>query len=862
MKKIALLVALLSLVPFVADAQVFYGPATVIYPTTPGDCVKFDNTLGGGYLADAGPCGGGTGTVTSVALSLPNIFTVSGSPVTTSGTLAATLATEAANIVFAGPTTGSAAAPTFRALVAADIPSLAATYLPLAGGTMAGVLNIPVSDLSLTGSSSGASILNAPATGGGTLTLPTGTGTIAALNLAQTFTAQQTDQGASGTSPGWYAQITGDTTPRVRVGLNINDVASIGFGSGSTTRDLFLERAAAATLRQGTQDVASPVAQIFNVQSVVTGTTDGVGALWKFQDSSGTGAGLSGGFEWDTHPAGTTGTSQNAAFGTLKLSSTSLIVSGHNVNGSFVSYRNDDTPAAHASGAFKVDGNNASGTETTFAQFTGTSATLTAGAEIGSAQFGVMGGLGTPGSLQNMITLTGGASAGTAVVSFPTGEAVTIGSGLTNEGTKTLNVGGGYWANNIAAIDASDNATFVLGTFSDQLTESRSGASTISPFQMTGAILTGATATNNLPAMFIQPTGTTAATSWSTSGTGLGMNLASGFAGNFLDFHAAGAASVFSVSSGGSIVMNGNVTLPTGGGVFWAGRSLLTSSADGNIKITNNAGTSFNLFQLGGTTSSFSAIKNNGAALNFRLADDSADAGITAGTATLSGALTYGGVTLTNSAQGTGAMVLATAPTLSSPRISTLIGGTSASQAMIIESTSGVGTTDKIDFKTGSQSIFMSADTNGLITLPKIGSDAGHNDTSICQDTTTHALYSGSGTLGVCLGTSSARYKRNIHAMSDGLAKILQLKPDNFFYLSGHGDNGTHEQYGFIAEDVVKVLPKLVALDKQKKPNSVDILGIVPVLVKAVQQQQQEIITLKAVNDNLSGRLAKLERHH
>lgn len=67
----------------------------------------------------------GTGTVTSVALSMPAIFTVSGSPVTTTGTLTATLANQSANTVWAGPTTGAAAAPTFRALVVADLPPIA-----------------------------------------------------------------------------------------------------------------------------------------------------------------------------------------------------------------------------------------------------------------------------------------------------------------------------------------------------------------------------------------------------------------------------------------------------------------------------------------------------------------------------------------------------------------------------------------------------------------------------------------------------------------------------------------------------------------------------------------------------------------
>lgn len=61
--------------------------------------------------------------VTSVALSLPSFLTVSGSPVTTTGTLTATLASQTANTVFAAPN-GSAGAPTFRALVSADIAGL------------------------------------------------------------------------------------------------------------------------------------------------------------------------------------------------------------------------------------------------------------------------------------------------------------------------------------------------------------------------------------------------------------------------------------------------------------------------------------------------------------------------------------------------------------------------------------------------------------------------------------------------------------------------------------------------------------------------------------------------------------------
>lgn len=72
--------------------------------------------------------GYGPGTVTSVALSLPSIFSVTGSPVTGSGTLTGSLANQTTNLVFASPN-GSTGTPTFRALAAADIPSLTAAKI-------------------------------------------------------------------------------------------------------------------------------------------------------------------------------------------------------------------------------------------------------------------------------------------------------------------------------------------------------------------------------------------------------------------------------------------------------------------------------------------------------------------------------------------------------------------------------------------------------------------------------------------------------------------------------------------------------------------------------------------------------------
>jgi len=90
------------------------------------------------------------GTVSSVGLSLPSFITVTGSPVVASGTLTGTLATQTANTVFAGPGTGAAAQPTFRALVGADLPNPSSTTL---GGvqSLAAVASRWINQISTTG---------------------------------------------------------------------------------------------------------------------------------------------------------------------------------------------------------------------------------------------------------------------------------------------------------------------------------------------------------------------------------------------------------------------------------------------------------------------------------------------------------------------------------------------------------------------------------------------------------------------------------------------------------------------------------------------------------------------------------------
>lgn len=96
------------------------------------------------WTAGSGP----GGTVTSVGLALPGQFAVTGSPITGSGTLTGAWNNQNENLVFAGPATAPAAAPTFRALVDADIPAAIARDSELHAAVTLGASAAAVLDLS------------------------------------------------------------------------------------------------------------------------------------------------------------------------------------------------------------------------------------------------------------------------------------------------------------------------------------------------------------------------------------------------------------------------------------------------------------------------------------------------------------------------------------------------------------------------------------------------------------------------------------------------------------------------------------------------------------------------------------------
>lgn len=135
--------------------------------------------------------------------------------------------------------------------------------------------------------------------------------------------------------------------------------------------------------------------------------------------------------------------------------------------------------------------------------------------------------------------------------------------------------------------------------------------------------------------------------------------------------------------------------------------------------------------------------------------------------------------------------------------------------------------------------------TGTAVKFTGIGTDAAATDTTACvlSDGT---IVKGSGTIGICLGTSSERFKPFISSLDVGLSQIMALQPIKYRVDAAHGDPDKM-LYGFTAEQGGIVLPALMERDINGVPNTFDYLGIVPVLVKALQEQQEQIDKLKTM---------------
>lgn len=145
-----------------ANTNVGQLPVAVSITSTWWTIVEDVNNGGTTSRAQISQFGSGSGGgVSSVGLALPaSVFSVSGSPVTDSGTLHGDFIAQAANTVFAGPVSGGSATPTFRALTNGDISGVGAALtrtndtnvtLTLGGSPSTALVNAASLTLSWTG---------------------------------------------------------------------------------------------------------------------------------------------------------------------------------------------------------------------------------------------------------------------------------------------------------------------------------------------------------------------------------------------------------------------------------------------------------------------------------------------------------------------------------------------------------------------------------------------------------------------------------------------------------------------------------------------------------------------------------------
>jgi len=117
---------------------------------------------------------------------------------------------------------------------------------------------------------------------------------------------------------------------------------------------------------------------------------------------------------------------------------------------------------------------------------------------------------------------------------------------------------------------------------------------------------------------------------------------------------------------------------------------------------------------------------------------------------------------------------------------------------------------------------------------------------------------------------SDRRYKNTIANLANSLSIIGQLRGTT--YLLNNQEVSTDEQFGFIAQEVEKVLPNLVMTDHEGY-KAVNYVGLIPVLTEGIKDQQNlidvqqdEINQLKESDETqkeeinaLKIRLAKIE---
>jgi len=113
--------------------------------------------------------------------------------------------------------------------------------------------------------------------------------------------------------------------------------------------------------------------------------------------------------------------------------------------------------------------------------------------------------------------------------------------------------------------------------------------------------------------------------------------------------------------------------------------------------------------------------------------------------------------------------------------------------------------------------------------------------------------------------TSDQRLKTNIKGLSYGLNEILKLRPVTFEWIQ-NSDGALN--IGLIAQEVQPILNEVVNVgDDENQTLGINYSGIVPVLIKGMQEQQVQIVDLKnenkelkKENEDIKARLEEIEK--
>lgn len=105
---------------------------------------------------------------------------------------------------------------------------------------------------------------------------------------------------------------------------------------------------------------------------------------------------------------------------------------------------------------------------------------------------------------------------------------------------------------------------------------------------------------------------------------------------------------------------------------------------------------------------------------------------------------------------------------------------------------------------------------------------------------------------------SDVRLKKDIHPVADQtLSKIMLLNPVNYLMKEEEGNSKKH--IGFISQEVEKLYPEVVQESNGIK--TMNYSGLIPILTKGIQEQQQQIETMQKDNADLKTRLEQLEKN-